>query len=181
MPVVISLLRAVNLGSHNRMKMEVLRAVYTSLGFTGVQTYVQSGNVVFRTHELSSPVLVTRIEDAIQAAFGFRVDLVNRTTAEMRGVTARNPFPGREPDKLLVTFLAADPGEEARARARAVPVAPEEFHAEGSELYTYYPNGQGRSKFPAAAIGKALGVNGTARNWNTVTALLKMAEALEQQ
>lgn len=179
MPAAISLLRAVNLGSRNRMNMGDLRAVYDALGFTSVKTYLQSGNVVFDTNQRNGPALVRRIEDAIEQAFGFRPDVINRSLPEMRDVVARNPFPGREASKLLVTFLADDPGEAARAIVRAIPVAPEELHASGRELYIYYPNGQGRSKFPAAAVGKALGVKGTARNWNTVTALLQLAEEIQ--
>jgi uncharacterized protein (DUF1697 family) len=175
MATIVSLLRAVNLGAHNRMKMDALLEVYSSLGFANVRTYVQSGNVVFETREKNGPALVGRIEDAIEVAFGFRADVINRTAAELRDVVARNPFVGREPDKVLVTFLASDPGEAVRGRLRDIQISPEELVADGRELYIYYPNGQGRSKLPVASIDKALGVRGTGRNWNTVTKLLEMA------
>jgi uncharacterized protein (DUF1697 family) len=183
MAVIISLLRGVNLGPHRRIRMEDLRAVYESLKLRDVRTYVQSGNVVFTTAERDLRRLTGRLEQAIERRFGFHSDVIARTTSELRQVVARNPFATRrgiEPAKLVVTFLAADPGEPARGLVRAIETAPEELHIDGRELYVYFPNGQGRSKFPAAAVDKALSVSGTARNWNTVTKLLEIAEALEE-
>src|SRR5215813_3406502 len=113
MPVVISMLRAVNVGGHNLIRMEALRTVYESLGFQDSQTYVQSGNVVFRTKERNLPRLTIQIEE-IERAFGFRPAVIVRTPAELRDVIARNPFaerPGIEPNKLLVVFLAGTPDE----------------------------------------------------------------------
>ena len=101
----------------------------------------------------------------------------------MKGVVARNPFARRrgiEPARLLVTFLAADPGEEARGKVRRMKAGPpEELYVDGRELYVYFPNGMGRSKLPVAAIEKALQTTGTARNWNSVSKLLELAEELE--
>src|SRR5438067_1584241 len=105
--VMISMLRGVNLGPHNRVKMDELRAMYASLGLRDIQTYVQSGNVIFGTDK-GGAALVRKIEEAIARKFGFRCDVVIRTTAELRDVVARNPFKGRHvvPEKLLGTFLA---------------------------------------------------------------------------
>jgi uncharacterized protein (DUF1697 family) len=97
-------------------------------------------------------------------------------------VVARNPFAKRrdiEPSKLLVTFLAYDPGRQARENVLKIQTDPEELRIEGRELYIYFPNGMGRSKLPMAAIEKALKTPGTSRNWNSVTKLLEMAEKLE--
>ena len=122
MTVVISMLRAVNVGGHNKIKMDALRALYETLKLRDAQTYVQSGNVIFRSEERDISRLTKRIEDGIQRKFGFRPDVILRTAAEMREVVVRNPFAKRrgiEPGKLLVTFLASDPGEEAREIGRA--------------------------------------------------------------
>lgn len=182
MKVIISLLRGVNLGGHHKIKMEELRALYSSLGLRDVQSYVQSGNVVFRTDERTLPPLAERIEDAIEKKYGFHSDVILRTTADLRDVIARNPF-GRhrniEPAKLLVTFLAQHPPKELSARILAVRPDPEELHLDGRELYVYFPDGMGRSKLFSTLFGKLLKKEGTGRNWNTVTKLLEMAEALE--
>ena len=77
-----------------------------------------------------------------------------------------------------MNFLAADPGKDAREKALAIKVGPEEMHLIGQEAYIYFPNGQGRSKFPWPAIERALGTSGTGRNWNSVTKMLEMAEKM---
>ena len=182
MTVVISMLRGVNVGGHNKIKMDALRALYESLKLRDAQTYVQSGNAIFRTDERDIPRLTKRIEDGIDRKFGFRPDVILRTAAEMREVIARNPFEKRrgiEPSKLLVLFLASDPGAEAREKVLQIKCDPEELRIEGRELYIYFPNGIGRSKLSAAKLEKTLKTPGTGRNWNSVTKMLEMAEKLE--
>jgi uncharacterized protein (DUF1697 family) len=183
MPVVVSLFRAVNVGGYNRMPMQALRAVYDSLGLLGVQTYVQSGNVVCRTPGKDIRGLAARIADAVEAAFGFRPAVVLRTVPELRAVVEGNPFAGRKdvaPNRLLVSFLDGEPGPEAPGRMKEFDGYEEELRLAGRELYIHYPDGAGRSKLTAARLDRALGgVTGTARNWNTVLRLLELAEALE--
>jgi uncharacterized protein (DUF1697 family) len=183
MGVVICLLRGVNVGGHNKIKMEALRALCESLKLRDACTYVQSGNVVFRTNEKDMRKLALRLEDALEKSLGFRPPVILRTTSELREVVAKNPFARRtdiEPGKLLVNFLPGDPGDEGRERVRQMKIAPEELRIEGRELYIHFPNGQGKSKLPQAAIDKALKMSGTGRNWNSVTKLLEMAESLDQ-
>jgi len=180
--VIISMLRGVNVGGHNKVKMEALRALYESLKLRDAQTYVQSGNVVFRTDERDMARLAKRIEDGIERKFGFRPSVILRTAAEMREVVAKNPFGKRrgiEPGKLVVSFLASDPGEEGREKVRQMKCDPEEMWIEGRELYIYFPNGMGRSKLPWATMDKILKTPTTGRNWNSVTKMMEMAERLE--
>jgi uncharacterized protein (DUF1697 family) len=97
--------------------------------------------------------------------------------------SSRNPFASRhgiEPAKLLVSFLASDPGKDARDNLTELDTRGEELHARGSELYIYYKNGMGKTKLTSAAIDKILNTPATARNWNTVLKLHEMAEALEE-
>ena len=182
MTVIISMLRGVNVGGHNKIKMEALRALYESLKLRDAQTYVQSGNVIFRSDEQDIARLTKRIEEGIEGKFGFRPDVILRTAAEMRDVVERNPFAKRrgiEPGKLLVSFLGSDPGEEAREKVRQMKCDPEEMRIEGREIYIYFPNGMGRSKLPWAGLGKMLKTPATGRNWNSVTKMMEMAEKLE--
>jgi uncharacterized protein (DUF1697 family) len=182
MKVVISMLRGINLAQHRRIKMDALRALYESLGLRDPQTYVQSGNVVFKTRERSLPALRKHIEGAIQQSFRFHSDVILRTTSEMRDVIAKNPFATRkeiEPGKLLVTFLVSEPSSEAREKFLAIKTDPEELRINGRELYIYYPNGIGRSKLSPALIDRALKIPGTGRNWNSVTNLLEIAKKME--
>ena len=182
MNVVISLLRGVNVGGHNQIKMEALRTMCESLGLRGARTYIQSGNVVFRAAERDLERLSKRIQGGIERRFGVCPEVIVRTVLEMRGVVARNPFAKRrdiEPSKLLVTFLAREPGREAWERVLRLKAEPEEVRVEGREIYIYYANGMARPKVPWTTIEKMLGTPGTARNWNTVRKLLELAEGLE--
>lgn len=182
MAIVISLLRGVNVGGHHKIKMDALRALYESLKLRDPRTYVQSGNVVFRTGEKNPARIAKRIEDAIEQGFGFRPAVILRTLPELRDAIARNPFAKQrdiDPRKLLVNFLAADPGEEARRKVLEIKADPEQLRIDGRELYIYFPNGMGRSKLPWAVIDRTLRVPATGRNWNSVTKLLELAESLE--
>jgi uncharacterized protein (DUF1697 family) len=182
MPVLISLLRGVNLGGHRKVKMDDLRALYESLGFADVQTYINSGNVLFKTTGRDLVRLRKRIEDAIEGACGFRSDVILRTPSDLRGAIARNPFaarPGMDGSKLAIHFLAAEPSAAAREEVVAIDAAPEELHCSERELYIYYTNGMARPKLSLAAVEKTLRMSGTSRNWNTVRKLLEMAEKLE--
>jgi uncharacterized protein (DUF1697 family) len=182
MAVIVSMLRGVNVGGHNKIRMDALRALCESLGLRDPQTYVQSGNVVFRTKEPDLAALANRIEDAIEESFGFRPAVIIRTTSELRALVAKNPFGRRRginPGKLLVTFLADDPSAEARDRVLQIKTEPEELRIDGREVYIYFPNGMGRTKLSWPTIAKMLGTSGTGRNWNSVTKLLEIAEKLE--
>lgn len=182
MPVLISMLRGVNLGPHNRVKMEALRALYESLKLEDPRTYVQSGNVIFRTKEKNLAQLPSKIQNAMEKAFGFRPEVILRTTKELKAAIAASPFDSRrnlEPGKILVTFLAAEPSREAQAALDGFKKYPEELHLKGRELYIYFPNGAGKSKLPWSQVEKFLKVTGTARNWNSVTKMLEMAEEME--
>ena len=181
MPVAISMLRGVNLGPHRRIKMEDLRKLYESLGLRDPRTFVQSGNVLFATEERSLSKVAKRIEDGIERRFGFRSDVIIRTAAELREVIRNNPFEGRagiDPSKLLITFLADDPGDAARKTAAKMSTESEELHIRGRELYVYYSNGLARPKLSWANLEKILKTSGTGRNWNSVTKMLEMAEQL---
>ena len=181
MPALISLLRGVNVGGHRKVKMDDLRALYESLGFEGVQTYINSGNVIFKTSGRDPARLRKRIEDAIEGACGFRSDVILRTPSELRGVIARNPFAARhslDASRLAIHFLAGDPSAAAREQVLAIDAAPEELHIDGRELYIYYHNGMARPKLSLPMVEKTLLMPGTSRNWNTVRKLLEMAEKL---
>jgi uncharacterized protein (DUF1697 family) len=182
MPILISMLRGVNLGSHNRIKMEELRALYESMKLEDPRSYVQSGNVIFRTKEKNSPPLAKKIQAGIEKKFGCCPEVILRTAEELRSVIAANPFPEQaksEPGKVLVTFLAGEPPRDAEANLEKFKGLPEELHLKGRELYIYFPNGAGRSKLPWSTVEKFLKVTGTARNWNSVQAMLKIAEEME--
>lgn len=169
------LLRGVNVGTKNSLPMAELRAMLTTAGCLDVQTYVQSGNAVFSTR-LGPSALTSAIERALERYMGRPIATTLRTGKDMRAIVAANPFAtvATSPAYLCVTFLSHAPGAPEIAPLQAQPWAPEQFHIAGQEIYTWHPNGQGRSPL-AAALGK-LRLRGvvTTRNWNTVLKLREM-------
>jgi uncharacterized protein (DUF1697 family) len=183
MNVIISMLRGVNVGGHNKIKMDQLRAVYESLGFREAQTYIQSGNVVCRADKRDLATACTRIEKGIERHFGFRPSVIVRTAPELREVIVRNPFAkrsGMDASRLLVAFLASSPAADALDKVLKIKCEPQELRVSGRELFIYFPNGLARPTLPMATVERTLKIAFTGRNWNTVRKLLEMAEALEQ-
>src|SRR5581483_3983567 len=183
MPVLISMIRGINVGAHNRIKMDELRALYESLGFKEPKTYVQSGNVIFRTKDRNLARIAKKLQDGIEKKFKCRPEVVLRTATDLRKAIAASPFAQRtalEPGKILISFLSGEPRPDAGKGLARFKDYPEELHLIGSELYIYFPNGAGRSKLPWAGLDKILGVSGTARNWNSVNAVLALAEEIEK-
>jgi len=175
-PTYISLLRAVNLAGHNRIKMSALQAALEGLGFEQVKTYLQSGNVVFHLVKPSANLCET-IEEKIRSHFGLSISVISRTDEELGNAIQKNPFlkeSGVDSSKLHVTFLASVPtaAEEKLDRLRA---GPDRYRYRGREVYLYCPQGYGRTKLSNLAIEKALAVRGTTRNWRTVNQLYQMA------
>jgi uncharacterized protein (DUF1697 family) len=181
MPAIVCLLRGVNVGGHNIIKMDALRSLCASLKLQNPQTLLQSGNVVFQSTEANLQKLSRRIEDAVEKTHSFRPTVILRTASELRQVIAANPFagrPGLDPGKLHVSFLAAKPTAESAKKALDLPCAPDELHIGARELYMYFPNGMGRPTLSIPKVERILGTQGTARNWNTVNKLMEMAESL---
>src|SRR5581483_10099508 len=140
MPVMICMLRGVNVGGHNKISMETLRGICASLKFQDARTYVQSGNVVFRTDQRSEARVAASLESAIEKKLGFRPAVVVRKAADFRAVIAANPFRARKdihPGKLLVSFLSARPTADAWAELRKIKADPEELRIADRELYIY--------------------------------------------
>jgi uncharacterized protein (DUF1697 family) len=174
----VALLRGINLGARNKIAMADLRELFEALGAEDVTTYVQSGNVLFRSR-IARDELVRKIEQRISSELGLEIKVLLRTSPELAKLVAGNPFAKSEGDplKLHVTFLADTP---AAARVRVLdPQAfePDEFRVTGRHVYLHTPNGYGRSKLSNAYFEKQLGVAATTRNWKTVTTLAELAQA----
>ena len=183
MPIFVSMLKGINVGPHHRIKMDDLRQVYASLQFKNPRTFIQSGNVIFQTREKNPIKLSKQIQDALEARFGFRPEVVNRTLEEMKTALAANPFAKRkdiEPDKLLITFLSSAPPPGARHTLDSLKHHPEEIHPIGRELYIYFPNGAGKTKLPWSQMERLLKVTGTARNLNSVEKMIALAQEIAE-
>jgi uncharacterized protein (DUF1697 family) len=173
----IAMLRGVNVGG-NILKMDRLRELCDELGFKNTRTYVQSGNLVFESDH-SQSALCSLIEKRLAGETRLPVSVILRTPAELVKIVSGNPFlKEKESDlsKLHVTFLAKSAGKDAVDKLAAINAGADRFRVVGKEIYLHCPNGYGETKVSNNALQKALGINATTRNWNTVNKLNEMAK-----
>jgi len=171
MTAYCALLRAVNVGGHGRLAMSDLKTICEGAGFGQVRTYIQSGNVVFAS-EFGADAVEDRLTQALATHLGAPVDVMVRTALELAAIRDANPFSGAPPNFVMVQFLTQTVAPEALA-AIARPGG-ERLSAHGREVFAYYPDGVGRSKLRLDRLGP-----GTARNINTVNALIALLEGVE--
>jgi uncharacterized protein (DUF1697 family) len=169
---VAALLRGINIGPNKRIAMPALRSLVEGLGHTDVETYLQSGNVVFTPsgkgdHE-------ARLSAAIAEATGHDVAVVLRTGKELAQVVSANPYPVDDPTKVVVAFLDREVELGQLELGDLAPYLPDELTLHGREIYVSVPNGQGRSKLMEALVKRRLPVTLTVRNWRTVEALARL-------
>ncbi len=184
MPTFVCLVRGVNVGGHNRLRMADLKATCESAGLTGVRTHLQSGNAVFRAAGGDAARIEKQIENGIRKIAKIEVSVILRTKAALRKAIEANPFPDaarRDPSHLMVVFLAQEPAIGAFEALRSSYAGPEKLHAAGRELYVDYGASVGQSKLTNTLIERKLGVVGTTRNWNTTTRLLELAEEVGRE
>ncbi len=193
MAIFVALLRAVNVGGTGKLPMADLRALLEGLGYTGVRTYIQSGNAVFeagasggkRVHgaggEEDRAEVARRIRAALAERMGGDPGVVLRTHEELGRVIQRNPFAGEAAEdgaRVHVAFLEAPAGEGTAAVLRGIaekyPARRDRFHVDGDVVYFHFPDGAGETKFTGKALERAMG-RGTGRNWNTVVKLYAMS------
>lgn len=172
MEPVLAMLRGINVSGRNRVPMADLKAFFEAQGHTGVQTYIQSGNVVFRA---GAPL--SGLEDRLSAHFGFPIPVLFRTRTEMEAIVSGNPFlqeEHTETDKLHVTFLEAAPDAGAASRLETLSYLPDRFILLGKDVFVYCPGGYGETKIHNLFFEKKLSVRATTRNWRSVNALTAM-------
>jgi uncharacterized protein (DUF1697 family) len=168
----VALLRGINVGGKNKLAMKDLAAIFAGAGCSDVQTYVQSGNVVFTPERVDG--LGERIAEEIAGRFGLRVPVILRSAAEMRGVVRGNPFlkAGVSEELVHVYFLACEAPEKAVVKALDYERSPgDSFVVVGREIYLHLPHGVARTKLTNAYFDRQLGTVCTMRNWRTVLTL----------
>lgn len=178
MTTYIGLLRAINLGAYNKIKMADLRQLLVDLGLEDPKTLLLSGNVVFRSASQPPARLERLLQDATAKHLGVTTEFFVRTAPEWDALVAANPFPAdakRDPGHLVVMCLKDAPPPAAVKALQSAISGREVVKAKGPQAYFVYPDGIGRSKLTTALVEKMLGTRGTARNWNTVMKLSALA------
>ncbi len=159
--------------------MEELRNVYEILGLTHVETYVQSGNIVFDSEEENTIKLAKYIEAQIEQTFGFTTPVFIRSADDLQHIITGNPFLIRrneDPTRLHVTFLYAFPADVRMHDVKNLNESGDEFFIQGQEIYLFCPNGYGRTKLNNNFFERKLNLPATTRNWKTVNALFDIAK-----
>ena len=180
MTLYIALLRGINVGGHNKVAMSDLRRFCENLGFEGVRSLLQTGNLVFRRDTKSTAGLERLLEAEAEQVLEIRTAFFVRTAKEWRNVIDQNPFRDAaesDPGHLVVMFLKDSPDGIAVQALPHVIGGPEIIHADGRRLYIVYPAGIARSRLNNKLMEDKLGTRGTGRNWNTVLKLALLADA----
>ncbi|WP_303919647.1 DUF1697 domain-containing protein [Draconibacterium sediminis] len=178
MKTYVAILRGINVSGKNKIKMDALKSSFSSLGFNQVQTYIQSGNVVFRYQEASSDNLEELINKQIRNDFGFEVPVLVLEEKELANIVKNNPLAGdenREAQFLHVTFLKEHPANVNNEKITAHVKAGEQFAISDGAIYLYCPHGYGKTKLNNNFFESQLKVSATTRNWKTTLKLLEMA------
>lgn len=170
----VALLRGINVGGKNKLPMKKLAALFVAAGCKNVETYIQSGNVVFDAPVSAAKRVPRAVSAAIQEQFGFQVPMIMRSGADLAKVVAENPFLGQgAAEKELHVYFLADTPAAAQLDVNRSP--PDEFVLLGREVYLRLPNGMGRTKLTNAYFDSKLKTVCTARNWATLLHLAAMA------
>ena len=174
MTTYVALLRGINVGGNNKVPMADLRTMCLGLGYNNVETYIQSGNVVFDAPGSEASV-ATEMEAGLLSTFGLTLSVVVRSAPELIDLVARNPFPSEtDGTKLYVTCFTEPLVAAMVAKLDPVIALPDTFVLDGRDMFLHLPGGMGTSKL-AVHVGQKLGKLGTTRNWNTVLKLAEMS------
>ena len=174
MPKFVAFLRAINVGGHT-VKMELLKKLFEALGFSKVETFIASGNIIFDSSSKNTQALEKKIEAHLKKSLGYEVATFIRSASELAEIARYQPFPASELAKsraLYVGFLQAPPSSEAKKGLLSVDSKIERFHFHGRELYWLFLGTRfADSKFSGPLLEKTLGMPTTLRNATTVKKL----------
>lgn len=171
MPRYIAFLRAINVGGHNTVKMDFLRHLFESLGFSKVETFIASGNVVFETPSKNTQALEREIEQGLHKALGYAVATFIRTDTELATIAKHKPFSQSDLDgaaALNIAFLADGLDDKSSQKLMALRTEIDDFHVHGREIYWLCRTRQSGSKISNAVLEKTLGRKSTLRGANTI-------------
>lgn len=179
MTTYISILRGINVSGQKIIKMDTLKEMYEDLQFINVQTYIQSGNVVFQCNKPEQKDLELIISNQIVNKFGFEVLVIVFEISEFKSIIERNTLATdktKDTSRLYVTFLSYKPEGVNIENIYQYKSPEEEIVITEKAVYLYCPSGYGKTKLSNTFFENKLKVGATTRNWKTTTELLKIAE-----
>lgn len=173
MPRFIALLRAINVGGHT-VKMDDLRSIFHSMGFTNVETFIASGNVIFDSTLTNTESLEHQIESCLNKELGYEVVTFIRDPGEITAISRHQPFPESEIAEavaLNIALMKESLNERAIKTLLAMNTEIDKFQANGREVYWLCRKKQSESKFSNAVFEKTLKIKATFRGISTLTKL----------
>lgn len=176
----ICFLRGINVGGSKKIKMADLRSHLSALNFNNLQTYIQSGNIIFEAEGYTIEDLETKINQLIRKKYGFEVPALILTPKEIEQVLAENPFiknKNNQPDRMYFTFLSNLPDQKLIEDLQKTDFDPEKFLISGKTIFFYVPDGLGRSKLNNNFFENKLKVAGTTRNLKTLLKMFELSNA----
>jgi len=184
MQIYISILRGINLGGHNTIKMDELKNMLSTCGLKNIVTYIQSGNVVYQYKNTDTKKLNILIQGRILQQFKFEVPVITLTIDEIKTTVKLNPFPKdkmKDTSFFHVTFLSEEPQKSNLGKLISLSYSPDEFIIIAKAVYLYCPNGYGNTKLSNKFLETKLKVSATTRNWKTTTELIEIADKMNSK
>jgi uncharacterized protein (DUF1697 family) len=176
----IALLRGINVSGQKKIKMSEIKILFEDISFTNVETYIQSGNVLFLSDLNDKKTIRERLEKKIESKFGYQVQVIIKTPDELKYALNYNPFlrdKKNDFDRLYFTFLSEKPSAINIRKLREFEYPPEEYIIDGDMIYLLFPNGYGKAKMNNNFFEKKLNVFATTRNYKTVKTLFEMTKS----
>lgn len=174
MNTYIALLKGINVGGHKKVPMAELRNLLTNSGLQNVQTYIQSGNIVFQSSAKASEI-ESKIQNLITEQFGFDVSVIVKTNDELQTIFNASPFSKEKKEKSYFIMLNKIPEPNLVEEVAQITYQIEEIVIKKDCLYFYCPTGYGQTKFNMNTYERKLKIIGTARNYNTMVKLLSLS------
>jgi uncharacterized protein (DUF1697 family) len=181
MTTYIALLRGINVSGHNIIKMVTLKKLFFGLGYQDVITYIQSGNVIFKSNLKESFLTIQdTIISAISKQFGYTVNVLVLNKSELLTIYNSNPFLAKDAamdiSKLHVTLLNTEPDMSKKHHIEELVLeSADEFIIQGKNVFLHCPNGQAKTKLTTNLFEKKLNSSATTRNWKTITKLTELS------
>lgn len=180
MATFIALLRGINVGGHNRVPMADLRSQCGELGWSDIQAYIQSGNILLNA-ETTADHIEDELERAINRRFGLSVPVIVRTAGDWSAYIPGNPFPEAskaEPNRVMLALSKATPKGDAEAGLQERAADGERIARVGDAFWIHFRRGAGKSKLSPGLVDRLVGSPVTTRNWRTVLKLDELAKSI---
>jgi uncharacterized protein (DUF1697 family) len=177
----IALLRGINVSGKKPIKMEALRLAIAELPLENISTYIQSGNVIFKSEEEDKRKLEKQIADKVFARFGFDISVFVFEPSELRNAVGQNPYKAKttvDSVQPYVGFMSDIPNSTAVSLLRKTDFKGDEFVVTGKTIFLWYAQSAGDTKLTNALIEKKFGLRSTFRNWKTINKLIELSNGL---